>query len=201
MKIKKWEIALIAALIITIFFSLGLTKQHRELSDKLIRLHVVANSDSDEDQAVKLKVRDEVLQYLAVELDGVKSRDEAAAIIESCMDSIIELSRQMLRESGFDYPVTAEISLEQFPTREYDAFSLPAGLYTSLRIIIGEGSGQNWWCVVFPPICAEAAVDIDDAMSVLSDDEVSLITEDGAGYVVKFKAVELLGKLRGWLGI
>lgn len=105
-------------------------------------------------------------------------------------------------DAGYDYPVTAALEKVWFPTKEYDGFALPAGEYTALRIIIGEGAGQNWWCVAFPPLCLGAASDtVEDAAAAgyFSQDQAALITEEDQGYVLKFKSMELLGQLQGFL--
>ena len=200
MKLKKWEIALVIAVLITAVSCASLTSEQKELSDKLIRLHVVANSDSDADQSVKLLVRDRVLEELNSMLDGVTERDEALGIIEGRLSEIAEVSREELAANGFEYKVRAGVSVEDFPTRDYDTFSLPAGRYESLRVEIGEAEGKNWWCVVFPPICSTAAAGEVSAMKSLSDGEVSLITRDTPGYTVKFKSLELLQRFRQWIG-
>ena len=201
MKLKKWEIALIAALIFTFLLGAGLKKQQTDLSEKLIRLHVVANSDSDEDQALKLKVRDGILEDVRVVLDGVTERCEAVSLVEENLNEIIAGARETVLENGYDYDVTASIAVESFPTRDYDTFSLPAGEYTSLRVVIGSGGGHNWWCVIFPPLCVSAATDAEEAFNNLTDEQIRLITEDGPEYVLKFKSIELLDKFKTLLGL
>ncbi len=201
MKLKKWELALIAALVFTFIMGAGLRKEQTDLSEKLIRLHVVANSDSDEDQALKLKVRDGILNDVAAILDGVTSREEAVRLVEENLDEILSGARDVVLENGYNYSVTASISVEKFPTRDYETFSLPAGEYTSLRVVIGSGCGHNWWCVIFPPLCVSAATDAEEVFSSLSDEEMRLITEDGPEYVFKFKSIELLEKLKLMLGL
>ena len=201
MKLKKWELALIAALVFTFIMGAGLRKEQTDLSEKLIRLHVVANSDSDEDQALKLKVRDGILNDAAAILDGVTSREKAVRLVEENLDEILSGARDVVLENGYNYSVTASISVEKFPTRDYETFSLPAGEYTSLRVVIGSGCGHNWWCVIFPPLCVSAATDAEEVFSSLSDEEMRLITEDGPEYVFKFKSIELLEKLKLMLGL
>ncbi|MEL4105853.1 stage II sporulation protein R [Oscillospiraceae bacterium WX1] len=200
MKLKKWEIALIAALVITFLCGAALSKEDADLSEKLIRLHVVANSDTDDDQALKLKVRDTILVSVADLLDGVTDRDAAVKIIQEHLPEIITNAKQTVAVNGYSYDVTATIGLENFPTRVYDSFSLPAGTYMSLRVIIGAGAGHNWWCVIFPPLCTSAAVDF-SKMTNLTDDEIQLISSDKPEYVLKFKSIELINKIRAWLGI
>ena len=194
MKLKIWEITLIIALVISLLGGSVLAGGQEELSDKLIRLHVVANSDSAEDQALKLQVRDAVLDELSEKLTGITERDEAAALIEAHLAEITDVSAGVVEAGGYDYKVGATLAVETFPTREYETFSLPAGNYLSLCVTIGSGGGRNWWCVVFPPICTTAAVDDSFEDANLTEDEISLITEDSAGFAVKFQAIEMLEK-------
>jgi stage II sporulation protein R len=204
MKLKKWETALIFALVITFLCGAagaGLSKEQSDLSEKLIRLHVVANSDSDADQALKLKVRDKILSDIDLLLKGVTDREEAVGIISAHMDALVAGSKEVVSAGGRDYGVTAKIAVEEFPTRDYDGFSLPAGKYTALRVVIGSGAGHNWWCVVFPPLCMTAATNDAEAMKILTEDQIRLITSDKPEYQLKFKSIELLDKLKAWLGI
>ena len=161
----------------------------RDLADKVVRLHVLANSDTEEDQALKLLVRDAVLER-ATEIRLRESLPELEAIAE-----------ETVRATGYDYAVTAELEDTAFPTKEYDGFSLPAGEYLALRILIGEGVGQNWWCVVFPPLCTAASADVPETALAagLTEDQVSLMTEEDGGYQLKFKAVELWERLKAAL--
>jgi stage II sporulation protein R len=201
MKLKKWELALIIALVITFLCGAALKKEQQALSDKLIRLHVVANSDSEADQALKLQVRDRILAEITQLLDGVTDRDAAADIISRNMLSVIAASEEVIGKEGYDYTVTAKLAVEDFPTRDYDTFSLPAGEYTALRVEIGAAAGHNWWCVIFPPLCMTAATDDEEAFRQLSDEQIKLITSDEPEYVIKFKSIEWLQKLLTWLGL
>ena len=201
MKLKKWELALLVALVLTFLCGASLTREQAALSDKLLRLHIVANSDSEADQALKLKVRDRLMDDMSVLLKGVTDRDEAAAIINAHMSAVLDSARQVIASEGYAYGVTAAIAVEEFPTREYDTFSLPAGKYTSLRVVIGSGEGHNWWCVVFPPLCLTAASEDAEALEILTEDQLLLITQDSPEYVLKFKSIELWEKLKAWLGL
>ena len=162
----------------------GAHETQEDLAGKLIRLHVLANSDSQTDQAVKLRVRDAVLEA-------------AEAQLEEAMASSV------LAENGFDYPVQAALTWEDYPTREYDTFTLPAGRYLSLRVRLGEGAGQNWWCVVFPPLCLSATTEdfTDSAQTAaMTEEEVALITQESEGYVGRFKIIELVEQWLSGLG-
>ena len=201
MKLKKWEIALILALVLTILCGGALAKEQEDLSENLIRLHVIANSDSAEDQALKLKVRDGILENITELLKGVTDRDTAARLISTRMDTIIAESKRIISAQGCGYDVTAKIAVEDYPTRAYESFSLPAGKYTSLRVVIGAGGGQNWWCVIFPPLCMASATDSTAAFEQLTDEQIRLITSDEPEYVIKFKSIEWFNKIRSWLGL
>lgn len=190
-------LAALAALTASVFVLLQ--RQQAELSEKLIRLHVVANSDSEEDQALKLQVRDAVL---AVTEPLLAETEDPKAILAENLPAIQSAAEACLRQNGASDPVRVTLGREEFPTRVYDSFSLPAGIYTSLRVTIGAGEGHNWWCVVFPSICFRAtATDLEQAAvsAGFSDQEVKLITEANEGYILKFKTLELLQKLQNWL--
>ena len=165
----------------------------RDLADKVVRLHVLANSDTEEDQALKLLVRDAVLERATEILEQSADRAEAEIRLRESLPE--------LEANGYDYAVTAELEDTAFPTQEYDGFSLPAGEYLALRILIGEGVGQNWWCVVFPPLCTAASADVPETALAagLTEDQVSLMTEEDGGYQLKFKAVELWERLKAAL--
>ena len=198
MKLRKWEIALFIALIVSVFCGAALEKESTELSNKMIRLHVVANSDSEEDQSLKLKVRDSVLKEVDRITKGMTDRNSAEEAIKENLSSIVIAASNEIYSHGYTYGVTAQIKQEIFPTREYDTFSLPAGEYTSLRVVIGNGEGHNWWCVVFPPVCASAAIEMDSETLNLTDREVALITESSPEYIVKFKTMEILGNIKNF---
>lgn len=187
-KIILFSMALLAALTTT-----AAILQHRQqmFSEKLVRLHVVANSDAQADQALKLKVRDAVLTVTQAVEDKTQLAD--------ALPQIQEAAQACLRSNGSGDQVTVTLQKEHFPTRVYDNFSLPAGVYTALRVNIGEAKGQNWWCVAFPSICLRAtADDLEQAALTggFNEDEIALITEDGSEYVLKFKALELLDTLK-----
>ena len=124
-----------------------------DISEKLIRFHVIANSDSEGDQAVKLKVRDEVLRYISPRLKEAKSIDESREIIKNEDENLIKIAKKTLIENGYDYKLESTLSKEYFPVKTYGNITLPQGKYEAYRIIIGEGQGHNWWCVMFPPLC------------------------------------------------
>ena len=194
-RLKIWEVALLIAM--ALFFGTGAAalQTQEQLADKVVRLHVLANSDSAEDQALKLQVRDAVLERATELLEQAANRAEAEVLLRQELPALERLAEQEVRANGYTYAVTAELTAAEFPTREYEGFSLPAGEYPALRILIGEGAGQNWWCVVFPPLCTAASAETVAMAAGFSEDELRLITEED-GYVLKFKVVELWETLR-----
>lgn len=184
-RLKTWELALLMALAVTLVTGLWAERTRRGLSENLVRLHVVANSDSEADQAAKLRMRDEVLALLSPLLESCGTLAEAMAVIDA--------HRPELEALG---AVTVELGLEYYPTRHYETFSLPAGEYVSLRVNMGAAEGRNWWCVVFPPLCTEALADeAEDAFALLDEDEKALLSGE-EGYIIRFRVVEWWGKLR-----
>ena len=184
-RLRPWELALIMALAVTFCAGFWADRTQKALSDEMIRLHVVANSDSPADQAAKLEMRDRVLAYLAPQLSGCRTRDEAVSVIEKSIPALEALGG-----------VSVSIGQEYYPTRTYDTFSLPAGRYVSLRVIMGEGRGHNWWCVVYPALCTEALADsTEDAFLSLDGSQRALITQDGEEYELRFRVVEWWGML------
>lgn len=181
----------------------GNVSLHRQqaLADRVVRLHILANSDSDEDQALKLQVRDRVLDRAAEILTESADRAAAERALRAALPELESLAADEIARRGYDYPVTAELADTAFPTREYDGFALPAGRYLALRLVIGAGEGHNWWCVVFPPLCTAVSSDLaQTAMAAgLTEDDVQLITESDNGYVLKFKSIELWEALRARL--
>ena len=198
---RYWELALLLALAVTILWGTASLGQQEELGRKVIRLHVIANSDSPEDQALKLRVRDRVLARAQEILEQSADRAEAEIRLRESLPELEAIAEETVRANGYDYAVTAELEDTAFPTKEYDGFSLPAGEYLALRILIGEGVGQNWWCVVFPPLCTAASAGVPETALAagLTEDQVSLMTEEDGGYQLKFKAVELWERLKAAL--
>lgn len=196
---------LIGVLVITsLLLFIGLFPVHgeAEIYDTVVRLHVLANSDSDEDQALKLEVRDAVLSVTAPLLEGCTDRDVAIARLNEHMDEIRAAAENIVVKSGKDYPVTLKLGMEEYPERSYESFCFPAGEYLSLRVCIGDAEGQNWWCCLFPPLCLGAATvsnrEAEDAcISVgLTPSQYKIITEtEEPVYKVRFKLLELLQSL------
>ena len=191
-KLKFFEIALLIGLAVFLTSGALALRTQDELADKVVRLHVLANSDSGEDQALKLQVRDVVLERATAILEQSADRREAESCLRGQLLELERIAEEEIAAEGYDYPVTVNLENADFPTKEYDGFTLPAGEYLALRVIIGEGQGRNWWCVVFPPLCTAASADVPaSALAAgFSEEEVRLITEESQGYVLKFKAVE-----------
>ena len=198
MKKRISSLILIATLALGLLGCAVLQAGQRQLAAKLIRLHVVANSDSDEDQAVKLRVRDAVLQAAQPYVTGP---DAEGALAEN-LGALERAAAKALRSLGRGDAVSVTLQNEAFPTRAYETFSLPAGVYRTLRVTIGAGAGHNWWCVVFPTLCTAASLDeLETAATAggFSEGEVKLITGAEDGYVLKFRILELLEALKARL--
>ena len=200
-KWKNWEIALLLGLAVTLLWGAWSTERQDDLARKMIRLHVIANSDSEADQALKLQVRDKILDFTTGVLEQSENMEEAQERLHTALPEIRRLAAEEIDAQGYDYGVTARLERAEFPHKEYDGFALPAGEYTALRLMIGEGKGQNWWCVVFPPLCTTAATDLHQTAikAGLGEDDISLITEENEGYVLKFRSVELWEQFRQWM--
>lgn len=169
-----------------------------DIANSVFRLHVIANSDEKEDQELKLKVRDNVLSYMNKICENVTTKEDAILIANEHIDEFKEIALNTIHENGYDYSVNVKIGNFSFPTKTYGDISLPAGLYDALRIEIGEAKGQNWWCVMFPPLCfvdVSSGIVPDDSKETmkdnLSDEEFSLISDNEDSNVkFKFKLIE-----------
>lgn len=170
------------------------TQQH--IAEKILRFHVRANSDSAGDQALKLKVRDAVGAYMNQELAGVDSLEECTRRVQKRLSHIIEIAKGAVAEEGYDYPVSANVESVEFPEKTYGEYTFPPGRYRALNVVIGEGRGHNWWCVMYPNMCFHGAVyeapDEESGQSlqrVLSEDEYDAVLKSRK-YRVRFKFIE-----------
>lgn len=189
MKRKRLMKAITGGLALCLLCSLvGIYGQAQGVRDSVVRLHILANSDSTEDQTLKLKVRDALTQAAAGWLDTAADSEEALALAKEQLPRLQAVAQQTVRQAGADYPVQVELKEVYFTTRQYDTVTLPAGMYDAVQVTLGEGKGQNWWCVVFPPFCAGAAT---QPAEVLSPDQQNYV-ENGTRYEVRFKVVEWL---------
>ncbi|MBQ3556926.1 MAG: stage II sporulation protein R [Oscillospiraceae bacterium] len=198
-RLRRWEAALMIAVAVAVPAGMWLNAEQAALADSVIRLHVIANSDSEADQALKLQVRDRILGQAADLYPAGADVETARQGIEEHLTQLAQAGQRVVEEQGYDYPVTAAVKEVWFPTKRYEDFSLPAGKYTALQVVIGEGSGQNWWCVVFPPLCLGSVTEELEAAEQagsFTPGQTALITGESGGYVVKFKAMELWEHLK-----
>lgn len=175
-----------------------------ELYRNVIRLHVIANSDSDEDQKTKLLVRDAVLDTVGNITENARDFKDAYELLSSAIPQITDAAKECLSSLGSDDSVNIEFGRESYPVRFYESYALPAGEYMSMRIVIGEGSGHNWWCVLFPPMCRDSAIDaVADEEKFFAagftPEEYRIIKKDSSPkYRVRFKILELLAETFGF---
>ena len=190
---KKFAIGILSILTAMLIVAALPTEADAGIYDDTLRLHILAASDSEEDQALKLAVRDGILAEYSAELSEVGDLEDARAALEARLPDIIATAERIVAEAGYDYRVTASLGEEWYDTRDYGELSLPRGVYTSLIIKIGEGQGRNWWCVMYPPMCLNLATDApsDDWTSGYTGEELSLIS---GKYRVKFKLLELISE-------
>lgn len=201
-KLHLWESALLMAFALWFTAGVWASAGQAALADRVLRLHVVAHSDGEEDQQLKLAVRDAVLVRAAPLLEGISDPASAEAALLPHLDELAEAGRQVLISADCPHPVSVTVEDGWFPTRDYGSFALPAGNYRSLRVVIGEGGGRNWWCVVFPPLCLATVTEEVAATAAaggLSGEQISLITGRDGSYVLRFKVVEWWQELlRKW---
>ena len=202
---KKLLICTIVILALSIVAGLLPVHGEGEIYDTVVRLHVVANSDSDEDQALKLKVRDAIIEVTGKAVEHCKTQDEAIEAIGGVMGEIESAARKVIESEGFDYEVSVTLGEEYYPTKKYESCAFPEGQYVSLRVLIGEAVGQNWWCCLFPPLCLSASTpetnesNEEAFISVgLSSEQYKVITEsDSPKYRARFKILETFSRLFG----
>ena len=187
---KKWlNFSLVFGIIAAIFISnIGFTNSCKEMYENIIRIRIIANSDSSEDQALKLQIRDAVLEGSKDIFSGANDYNEAEKLALENIEHLEQTAQMVVDEKGLNYKVDLEIKDEFFDTREYDDFTLPSGTYKSLVFTVGEGEGQNWWCVAFPEVCVGGCSGtLNDSLS----DSSANIAYNSDKYVVKFKTVEI----------
>ncbi len=196
---KRFYGALIILLVVLFGFSFLPVHGEAEVYDTVVRLHVLANSDSEEDQALKLRVRDAVLEVTSPMVEGCTTQAAAVAALEAGEEKILAAAREVIAEAGRDDPVEILLGKEEYPTRTYESCAFPAGEYVSLRVCIGEAEGKNWWCCLFPPLCLSATTEEKPAnedafISVgLNKNQYGIITEtEKPTYKVRFKLLEVV---------
>jgi stage II sporulation protein R len=188
-RFSAWETAALLALCLSLLWGCWAQGRQNAIAAGLVRLHVIAASDSEEEQALKLRVRDAVLDYLRPRLEGAESAGEARELLAGGLAGV-----QAAAESAAEgRRVRVSLGREDYPAREYGGFTLPAGRYESLRVILGPGEGRNWWCVVFPPLCLEAA-ETEALQSVMSPEDYALVCRE-EDCELRFWLVDLWGAL------
>ncbi len=203
-KFSKGIRALAVGLILTMAVSFsGFTGECDQIRSHVVRLHILANSDSQEDQQLKLKVRDTVVNTAANLFDEASDASEALEQVQAKLPEIEAAAQQRVYDEGYDYKVHAQLCNMYFTTRRYDTVTLPAGQYNAVRITIGSGKGHNWWCVIFPPLCVSASTDASKLDDVLEPEQKNIVTDE-PHYEIRFKVVEIIQsigqKFKEWFG-
>lgn len=196
-RLFRWESALLFGIGLSLLAGLRLAGQQKALAEKLVRLHVVAASDSREDQETKLAVRDAVLRQAEPWLEQAQSQEQAMEILAQHLPELAQAGAEVPGVAG---QVTASLEEDAwFPTKEYTDFSLPAGRYPALRITLGAGEGHNWWCVVYPELCGDGIAEtVAQRGEGLSQDQIALITGETEEYEIRFRALELWDRVARW---
>lgn len=190
------EKSLISGLLIVILLNLTTFANNcDDLSTKVLRLHIIANSDSKDDQELKIKVRDKIIEKSGNFLSSAKDKESAQNLVLNNLENLKEIAESEIKHQGFNYSVNSEVINMYFPTRKYDYITLPAGHYDALRLIIGEGKGKNWWCVIFPQMCLGCAKKYTDTDTFFNSSEKDIIS-NGEKYEIKFKIVEWFYSLK-----
>ena len=186
--------AIIAFVLTVIYSVIPFQAVCAEIPNDVFRFHILANSDSEEDQTLKLKVRDKVLEKTKILFDTANSKSDAEEFVKTNLETIEEIAQNEVYKNGYNYTVKAEVVNMHFDTCYYESYTLPSGMYDALRITIGNAKGHNWWCVMYPSICISTVDEGKDrAKDALSDDEYSVVTDDKVEY--KFFIVELFQKI------
>lgn len=192
----KIRISIAIGIITAVIFSIcSFAKTSEEIRSDVLRLHVIANSDSSVDQNLKLRLRDYILEEGEDIFDGSVNVENAVKKIEPKLAELEKSAETFVKNAGFDYDVKITLSNEYFTTRTYESVTLPAGKYLALRVVIGSGEGHNWWCVMFPPMCVPAADKKDEIENVFTDKEIKLV-ESKPKYEPRFKVVEIYEQIR-----
>lgn len=193
---KKIKISITVGIVVAILFSIcSFAKTSEEIRSDVLRLHVIANSDTSVDQNLKLRLRDYILQEGKDIFNGSVNVENAVKKIEPVLPELEKSAKAFVNQAGFDYDVKISLSNEYFTTRTYETVTLPAGEYLALRVVIGSGEGHNWWCVMFPPMCVPAADKKDEIENVFSEKEIKLV-ESKPKYEPRFKVVEIYEQLK-----
>ena len=197
----KIRISIAIGIVTAVIFSIcSFAKTSEEIRSDVLRLHVIANSDSSVDQNLKLRLRDYILEEGEDIFDGSVNVENAVKKIEPKLAELENSAETFVKNAGFDYDVKITLSNEYFTTRAYESVTLPAGKYLALRVVIGSGEGHNWWCVMFPPMCVPAADKKDEIENVFTDKEIKLV-ESKPKYEPRFKVVEIYEQIRETISV
>lgn len=198
MKTKKFIIAVCMGLMVSILVSMArFDASCVEIKENILRLHVLANSDSEEDQALKLKIRDRILEVGADAFEDQETLILAEQKAKEMLPIFTEEAKKVIKQNGFNYDVKVSLSKAYFETRVYENFTLPAGEYNALKVVIGEGKGKNWWCVIFPSVCLPTATK--QNLSGYVSNSSQEITDNAPKYRIKFKVVEWYESIKNGL--
>ncbi|MDO5560109.1 MAG: stage II sporulation protein R [Oscillospiraceae bacterium] len=198
---RKFEIILFLSLAAYLVLSgvRGFDKDYRALQNDVVRIHIMANSDANSDQELKLRVRDAILGHSSKWLENCNDSEQAQEIINAHLGEINDIARSEIQAAGYDYDVNSQIVKMDFEDRVYGNITMPRGNYTALRVTIGEAKGHNWWCVMYPPLCIPAAgsqdVELEDYTQYFSDGEIKIL-ENCSGYEIRFKCAEIYNSIK-----
>lgn len=202
MRRKFFLLATLTLMVCIFSYDLCVVKEQKALAGEMIRLHVVANSDTDQDQWVKLQVRDTICATVDELTANCATKGQAMETLQARLPALTANAQRTLASLGQEASVRITLGAEEFPRRDYDTFSLPAGNYDTLRVVIGQGGGHNWWCVAFPSLCLPATTEGVSQAAVaagLSQQEQELMTEESEMVEIKFRTLEWLHKLKNWI--
>lgn len=203
-KKNKINIALAFALVISMLLSFArFDALCEDLRTNVLRLHIIANSDADYDQELKLDVRDAVLKECAYIFKDNTSLEQAVNTTKDNLEIFYSVAQKTILDNGYDYDVDIQLCEDFFDTREYDDFTLPAGVYEALKIKIGDAQGKNWWCVMFPSVCVYSASDLDESqgnnkLEYSTSKQSAYVAEHSEKYVIKFKIVEIYERVKNY---
>lgn len=195
---KILVIVILIAIVMTIVYAFESYYEIIQLESKIIRLHILANSDTVQDQELKLKVRNDIMDSINNKFGNIADKKESEALILQSLNEIKEIAQKTINDAGYHYNVEVYYGKYRFPVRVYDNFALPSGDYDAVRVEIGEAKGTNWWCVMFPPLCftdfgkkvdAELASVEDKLREVLTEQEIQLIKTNRGYSQIKFKSI------------
>lgn len=203
MKLRRFELTLILAFAVLFTYAAAISHSQNSMAEDLLRLHVVAHSDMQHDQEIKLMVRDTVLEFCAPLLRDARSREDVHEVMLQNLQALVNHVQEVLWQAGEPRSVSVRLAEEYYPTRDYATFSLPSGEYLGLRVTIGAGAGRNWWCVVFPPLCSEVAEVREENetheagfAAIEQEGEPLQMTALAQPYTLRFKTAEWVGALR-----